>query len=358
MTPKDLLERLVDNAMDFLSQSIGEFDARPKYSVIHFHAAVELFLKARLMSEHWSLVVSKRKDPDWDKFVAGDFMSVSLDEAADKLGKIVRSGLNKQELETFRRLTKHRNKMVHFFHDAVSVEENEKLRRAIAREQLTAWYLLHKILTDKWDDVFFPWSEQLGEIDGRLRKLYEFLQVVFDQLAPEITKRKDADAQFKICPSCGFESQEHADELKELYKAQCLVCGLTNKCLSIECSDCGKPVLFVNEGLGQCEGCGREFEPEYIAYELIDNGAVHIAAMEGDDSWEPGNCSSCDGYHTVVRLGEDGDKYFCTSCFSESHSIQCCCWCNELNTGDMEYSYWAGCTHCDGKAGWDSDKDD
>ncbi|HIP71183.1 MAG TPA: hypothetical protein EYH05_07285, partial [Anaerolineae bacterium] len=61
MTPKDLLERLVENAMDFLSQSIEEFDGSPKYSVIHFHAAVELFLKARLMAEHWSLVVSKRK---------------------------------------------------------------------------------------------------------------------------------------------------------------------------------------------------------------------------------------------------------------------------------------------------------
>jgi len=119
MTPKDLLERLVENAMDFLSQSIEEFDESPKYAVIHFHAAVELFLKARLMAEHWSLVVSKRKDPDWDKFVSGDFLSVSLDEAADKLDKVIRSGLSKQELETLRRLTKHRNKMVHFFHGAV-----------------------------------------------------------------------------------------------------------------------------------------------------------------------------------------------------------------------------------------------
>ena len=101
----ELLQRLVENAMDFLSQSIREFDEQPKYSVIHFHAAVELFLKARLFAEHWSLVVSKRKDADWDDFVAGKFISVSLDEAASKLDKIVRTGLTKQELETFRRLT-------------------------------------------------------------------------------------------------------------------------------------------------------------------------------------------------------------------------------------------------------------
>ncbi len=358
MTPKDLLERLVENAMDFLSQSIEEFDGSPKYAVIHFHAAVELFLKARLMAEHWSLVVSKRKDPDWDKFVSGDFLSVSLDEAADKLDKVVRSGLSKQELETFRRLTKHRNKMVHFFHGAVTKEENEQLRRAIAREQLTAWYLLHKILTDRWGDVFTPWAAELEEIDGRLRKLHEFLQVVFDQLGPEITKRKDAGEVFRECPSCGFESQEHEDEIKELYEAQCLVCGLTDKCLVIECPDCGTPIMFVNEGFGQCEGCERKFEPEHLADELIDDGAAHIAVMEGDDSWQPGNCCDCDGYHTVIRLDDDGEEYLCTSCFGVFDSIKCCGWCNELNTGDMEHSYWAGCNFCDGKAGWDSDKDD
>lgn len=358
MNQQDLLERLVENAMDFLSQSIAEFDGHPKYSVIHFHAAIELFLKARLMAEHWSLVVSKRKDPDWDKFVAGDFMSVTLDEAADKLDKIVRSGLSKQELETFRRLTKHRNKMVHFFHEAVSAEENEKLRQAIAKEQLTAWYLLHKVLTARWSDVFSPWSDKLEQIDESLRKLHEFLQVVFDQLGPEIKKREDNGAVFKDCPSCGFPSQEHTDEIGELYEAQCLVCGLTDKCLTIECPDCGTPVSFVNEGFGECGGCKRKFEPEHLAEELTDDGAAHIAAMEGDDSWEPGNCSNCDGYHTVVRLDDDGDKYLCTSCFSEFDSIQCCGWCNELNTGDMEHSYWAGCNHCDGKAGWDSDRDD
>ena len=162
MNQQDLLTRVVENAMDFLSRSISEFDGSPKYSVIHFHAAVELFLKARLMAEHWSLVVSKRQDPDWNKFVAGDFISVSMNEAADKLDRVVRSGLTKQELNTFRGLTNHRNKMVHFFHDAVTVEENEELRRDIAKEQLTAWFLLYKILTNRWADIFSPWAKKLA----------------------------------------------------------------------------------------------------------------------------------------------------------------------------------------------------
>ena len=356
MKQQDLLERLVENAMDFLSQSISEFDEHPKYSVIHFHAAVELFLKARLLAEHWSLVVSKRKDPDWDKFVTGDFMSVSLDEASEKLDKVVRSGLGKRELKIFRGLTKHRNKMVHFFHEAVSAEENEKLHRTIAREQLTAWYLLHKVLTVRWSDVFSTWSVRLKEIDEKLREHREFLQVVFDELGPEFKERQDNGVVFRDCPSCGFTSQEHTNDIGELYAAECLVCELTDKCLTIECPDCETQVVFVNEGFGKCEGCERGFEPEYLADELTDDSAEYIAVKEGDDSWQPGNCSDCDGYHTVVRLGDDA--YLCSCCFGTFDFFQHCGWCNEHNTGDMEDSYLTGCNFCDGSVGWNADRGD
>ena len=353
MNHQDLLQRLVENAMDFLSRSIGEFDEHPKYSVIHFHAAVELFLKARLLAEHWSLVVSKRKDADWDDFVAGDFTSVSLDEAASKLGKVVRSGLTKQQRATFRRLTNHRNKMVHFFHEGISAEENDELRSAIAKEQLTAWYLLHKLLTSKWSDVFSAWILELSEIDENLRRLHEFLQVVFDQVSPEIEKRKEHGATFRECPSCEFASQEHYDEIDGPYEAECLVCGLTDKCLNIECPGCGTSVWFVNEGFGECENCGRTFEPEQVAEALVDEGTVYIAATDGDDSWDPGNCSDCGGYHTVARLSDDGDRWLCASCFIDFDTMARCGWCNEPNTGDMEDSFWAGCSVCDGRSVWD-----
>ena len=54
-----MFNRLVENAFDFLFKAISEIEGQPKYSVIHFYAAVELFVKARLMKEHWSLVISQ-----------------------------------------------------------------------------------------------------------------------------------------------------------------------------------------------------------------------------------------------------------------------------------------------------------
>ena len=351
MNQVGLLARLVENAIDFLGHSIREFETQPKYSVIHFHAAVELFLKARLLAEHWSLVVSIRRQPDWDGFVAGNFLSVSLGEAATKLDKVVRSGLTKQELEAFRRVTKHRNKMVHFFHEGVPGEEDGELRRGIAKEQLTAWYLLHQLLTSKWSDVFSKWSGKLREIDGRLRRLHEFLQVVFDQVTPEIERRRAGGSVFRDCPSCGFASQELAGEIGELCKAECLVCGLAGKCLMIECAECGTPVRFVNEGFGECGSCGRSFEPEDVVGALMDEGAAYVATKEGDELWDPGNCSVCDGYQTVVRLNDDGDRHICASCFGEFDSLHRCDVCNELNTDDMTDSVWFGCNVCDGISG-------
>lgn len=114
MRQGQMLDRLVENALDFLTRSLEDLDQRPKYSVIHFYTAVELFLKARLIAEHWSLVVAKRQDPDVKKFESGDFQSVSLDEAAEKLDKVLQSPLTPAELSQFRALAKHRNRMVHF----------------------------------------------------------------------------------------------------------------------------------------------------------------------------------------------------------------------------------------------------
>jgi hypothetical protein len=109
-------EALVENALNFLNHAIDEFENEPKYSIIHFYAAVELFLKARLLAEHWMLVVSK--DAGRDRFIAGDFISVTFSETCARLTKIVKSGIDDRAKGKFDSIRKHRNKMLHFFHEA------------------------------------------------------------------------------------------------------------------------------------------------------------------------------------------------------------------------------------------------
>lgn len=60
---------IAESAMDFLKRAVDEIEKHPKYSVIHFATAVELILKARLMHEHWALVVEKTSDADVERFL-------------------------------------------------------------------------------------------------------------------------------------------------------------------------------------------------------------------------------------------------------------------------------------------------
>ncbi len=353
MNKEIMLNRLVENAFDFLSKSVDELTTYPKFSVINFHAAVELFLKARLMEEHWTLVISQRQQPDWDKFISGDFQSVSLDGAAEHLEKVVRSGLNKKELTVFREVTKHRNKVVHFFHEVHSEEKNNEKLIEIVKEQLTAWYFLHNLISKRWISTFEKWSPDLIRIDSKLKSLHTFLHIVYEQIKPEIEKKKKEGTIFDICPSCKLEALESTNERKAIFDSNCHVCGLSEKIIKVECPDCDSEVTFVSEGHSRCDECGKIFEPEDLASELIDSGAAHMAAMDGDDSMDAGNCSDCDGYHTVVTT--ESEEIICTSCFSSFEYLQRCGWCNEPNTGDMEHSNWSGCNHCDGQAGWVKD---
>ncbi len=352
MDKKTMFDRLVENALDFLEKAIDELNEHPKYSVIHFHASLELFIKARLMEEHWTLVIAKGKEPDWDKFVAGDFKSVSLDEAASRLDKVVRSGLSKRALEEFQGVAKDRNKMIHFFHKAHSPDADSKQKQEIIKKQLTAWYFLHTLLREQWKNTFAPWSDRISDIDKSLRKFHEFLKIIFDNLKDEIKNQKRVGILIRKCPSCGFKAKKHSKDKDTVYKSECMVCNLKNSCLQIECEDCDSHVFFEDEGFSVCKSCKKKYEPDDLVKVLIDAGAAYTATKDGDDSYDEGNCDYCDGYHTVART--ENNEYICTSCFEVFEFLERCGWCNDPNTGDMEASSWAGCNFCSGK---DLDRD-
>lgn len=350
----ELIKRLVTNAIDFLSVSIDSLAGRPKHSVIAFYTSVELFLKARLLAEHWSLVVARRQEPDWDKFVSGNFQSVSLDEACRLLHKAAGSGLTDKEVRAFREVRNERNKMVHFFHDADSEEDGRRLREDIAKKQLIAWYLLHRIIRGRWRTVFSEWSGEINAIDRRLRDHHQFLEVIYEHVKPTIDERKAAGYVYYLaCPSCGFDSSEHEDEEKSPYVSKCVVCGLEEKCIRVKCPDCDEDIVLREEGFSRCKECSSQIEPKDICDTLMDDVAVHRRVKDGDEFWDLGNCSDCEGCHTVVRL--PNETYFCTQCFLEVDYLSVCDWCNEPNTGDIEDSFLVGCSVCDGRLGWEKD---
>jgi hypothetical protein len=126
-----LFDSLVRNAIDFLQKSVQEIEKQPKYSVIHFYMALELFLKARLFREHWALVVSKTDKATLQTFQTGDSNSVSMDECLLRLANITNESLMQHEHDCFKTIRDHRNKLVHFFHSDYRPPIDEKFSRKL-----------------------------------------------------------------------------------------------------------------------------------------------------------------------------------------------------------------------------------
>lgn len=93
--PQEMFDQLVENAIDFLSHSLEELEEKPKYSVINFCVAIELFLKARLLLEHWSLVIEDPQNANITKFLSGEFKTVGIDDAIQRLEGIANFRLPK-----------------------------------------------------------------------------------------------------------------------------------------------------------------------------------------------------------------------------------------------------------------------
>jgi hypothetical protein len=340
--------RLTNNAIDFLNRAIDDFKAQPKYSIINFHTAVELFLKARLLREHWSLIVLK--SPDRQKFEAGDFISVTFDEACVRLQNIVQSPVPERARKNFDAIRKHRNKMVHFFHEADS--GTGSAIEVIAREQLRAWYDLHKLLTVDWDPIFIHHGKQFALIERKLTGHREFLRAKFNDLAPLIKDEISKGAQFRMCGSCAFESARTQEILGALFESECLVCRYRDRWVDYECSECGTPGRLREGGDFACRKCGAGDDQQAI-YDRLNE--FEVTSDNYFEAHVPAHCSECEGYHSVAEYNE---KFLCVICLSVSDEVSACGWCGEFGTGDMEDSNMGGCTVCDGSIGHQMSKDD
>ena len=128
----------------------------------------------------------------------------TFEGVCERLQNIVQSPVPEGARKTFDAIRKHRNKMVHFFHEADSTS-GPKIE-AIAREQLRAWYNLHKLLTGHWAPIFNDYGDHFALIEKKLNGHREFLRAKYDDLVPSINIEKSKRIQFRICGSCSFEA--------------------------------------------------------------------------------------------------------------------------------------------------------
>ncbi len=346
----DRFDDVVRNAFDFLDRSIEELAQRPKYSVINFYSAIELFVKARLLKEHWSLIVAKLEQADRAKFQRGDFQSVGLKDANERLVKVVGDGLYEDELKCFDGLRQERNQMVHFAHVAQGNDEAAKreLDRIVA-EHAAGWLYLRRLLTGRWADHFDTYKEAIESLNERMWNQTKSLEHKFLLLSDELKAAQLAGIHFMLCPSCRFKSFE-VGEPAWVGIGKCRTCGFSNTVVTLKCAneDCEK-IILITGSYEQCPECGHEYTPKDIEGVLEESGD-----LTSGDSSDPGDiscasCGNCDGYETVIPLANG--KWFCTDCFDLEDYVGQCEWCTDHSTHLPDDSFLEGCVLCDGRLG-------
>src|SRR5690606_21971377 len=106
-------KKLCLSAFEFLKRSVEEFENEPKFALVHFSTGLELLLKARLLKEHWSLVVTGKAD--LRQFRSGESQTVSIKDALERLDIVVGDPVPKDARLIFEKIARHRNRVMHFF---------------------------------------------------------------------------------------------------------------------------------------------------------------------------------------------------------------------------------------------------
>ena len=337
----EFFDSLVRNAIDFLKMSVQEIENRPKYSVIHFAMAVELFLKARLLREHWSLVVSKIERASLQSFRNGEFSSVTVDECLQRLGNIANVTLLAHESESFRAIRDHRNKLVHFFHPQYESPVDKQLLPQIVLEQIKAWFYLHRLLTVRWANHFAPYVAQIAKLEKMLQKnRQQFLAGKFKALRPEIEAERKQGQEFDECVICKFEAARIEKVYTPLFARNCLVCSWSFNFLKVSCPKCRKEVRVESEDGGECEDCELKLDFDYLMEKFGPNDRP-------DEESSVAYCSLCENFEaSVVPFGNN--KNLCLNCLELHSEVDSCGWCGDLITGDTDGTSIGGCFRCDG----------
>jgi hypothetical protein len=337
----EIFSGLVSNALDFLKRSNSEFEKHPKYSLIHFCASVEIFVKARLMREHWTLIVTRSDKATWGTFQSGIEHSVGLGEAHARLKRVAEDGLTDEQLKAFESLVKHRNRLIHFHHEGLSTQET--LKAEVAASQLRAWFYIHQLLTTRWRAHFELIQKTLERMERSMRKRRPYLRAKFEGLKERFAEAEAAGLRCVECPSCGFESLVMKQQLGELSHGLCLVCDWYRVQLAFECPNCGDQTEALDDGFGTCDHCGKAFDAYQIAHVLEDPTGRYRAWTDGDDSGLSGNCILCEMEETVVPYH---GRYLCTNCFDLSDERHNCPWCGAVTNYEVDMGVPTGCFAC------------
>ena len=346
---------LLNNAFDYLKKSSKEFEKEPKYSLINFCNAVEIFLKARLVKEHWSLILDPKCTLSYKAFKNGDIKTLDFMKLCERINNITEvHEITDNAKQEFDKLRKERNKLIHFTHNIVNENNKEKLERIkeeFAILEISAWYNLRPLL-EQWFEQLpnYDIKSNIEYFEKQIRSVQKYIDLKYTAVKPYIDNSK----KVIDCYICGKHSAVMSNAKVrgiELYK--CLVCEneIVNTEVNLVCPSCKNEFkthlnLYNSENAIKCE-CGYVFPTEHIINQSLEQ--LSLEEKKYIFNTKDINCNKCFGYHTVL---EHNNQYICVNCgYIQTTPPNVCECCNEAIIGidtDTFNSYIWGCGFCEG----------
>lgn len=330
---------LMENGLTFLNKAILEFDNDPKSSLVNFWNGVEILMKVPLVNHDWRLIVARSKGKQAvsrDEFLSGDFRSVGFAETCKLLKSELGISIDNKAQAFFETVQDHRNRIVHFYLDAVTVAELDVLRN----EQADAWFALSRLITREWRKVFHrdQWSGVDKIHTSLLNSSKYYAAAKFRSLREELEASPHDYRICKVCSQASFLAIKDDNAL--VFTEDCKVCGQFERYILVRCSECHhESKLEEGDEPFLCKNCDHSQD----RYSALDQGD----SLPEDylHSATPAGCCECEGYDTVCHY-EKG--YLCMQCLAYFDSLGCCEYCSYPSSYVPSYSSTGGCGFCDG----------
>tara|TARA_R110001592_G_scaffold11423_1_gene56448 strand:+ start:380 stop:1522 length:1143 start_codon:yes stop_codon:yes gene_type:complete len=350
----DWFNSVVKNAILFLKSSIEHLESSPRNSVIDLYTAIELLFKARLMKEHWSLIITRPEDARITSFENGDFHSVYLEQSEKRLKNICGEKFKKEAMDNFKAIGEHRNQIVHFAHTGFGEKKN-----VVILEHWASWYYLYDLLSTQWAETFNDYRKHFEELNKRIYRNNEFLKVKYDAIKNEIDIEKNKGNEVVSCPSCQLNSAVIKKVNYWGKDFECLVCDVKDEIpmeikASIPCNHCNEQVTYFLLPDEKCNHCQNTISKEYALSEytkLYRIDYVDEGEEEDDDldcCYPIGHCHNCESEtpSVVVINGIE----VCVFCKVQGWRIMLCERCDEYVTGDSDKIVYFACHLCEDEA--------
>ena len=323
MVPQDiehLEETLLQNALAFLGRGIeGTTDAEDEedshqalsFAVVDVAVALEVMLKARLVREHWTLILSTPNRETQQRLLSGEAKTVSPEEAIKRLADLVSLDLKatgpcKSFMEEITHIFKYRNRAAHFSLSQTSDE-------AIKAQLVNALAFAVAFLGEEWPEH----SDEVATLTRSVSSLKEFVSKRMDSLEEVLSGASTVvrcpycfQAALVVeevgihCCYCLYDKPEEGDRLADDYVEECLGVSAHETVKDggewpvVGCPDCSSDAL-----VHEPEVVRSESSPDWLCFSC---GVTHAEGVQEQ-------CRDCG--RVMLTHGEDGIG-LCRDCFA------------------------------------------